>query len=111
MEVPSPAGPHQSGHPHLARCWDTDGAGLPTASASSGDGVLAVDQYLEQLHAGGVGEHAEHLDDQPRVIVGESPIHLTICVHMQIIAHPVGPGPPGSALPRGAEEFRHVESD
>jgi putative NADPH-quinone reductase len=39
----------------------------------------------QQLDAGGVGKHAEDLDDQIRVIVGQR-AYMPICIHTQIVA-------------------------
>ncbi|BBX07796.1 hypothetical protein MAIC_25990 [Mycolicibacterium aichiense] len=46
------------------------------------DTEFAVDQRPQQLHTGGVGQHAEDLNDQQRMVVGKLPI----CIHTQIIA-------------------------
>ena len=49
--------------------------------------TLGRGERPQNLNARGIGEHAEHLDDECGLLVGQ-PIanHLTICIHTRIVA-------------------------
>jgi hypothetical protein len=42
---------------------------------------LPAHQRPQHLHAGGVGQHPEHLDDQAHLIVVDTAMIRTICIH------------------------------
>jgi hypothetical protein len=46
-----------------------------------GDRQLPAHQRPQHLHAGGVGQHPEHLDDQAHLIVVDTAMIRTICIH------------------------------
>jgi hypothetical protein len=81
---PLPAGSHQACHPQLGEvlrnrwCWFSHMFGEFV------DRHLAVGERPQHLHAGGVGQHPEHLDDQADLIVRQPDILIT-CMHTQII--------------------------
>lgn len=78
-------GAHQARHPEFGQVLGHRGGGLAHSLGQVVDAQFAADQRPQQLDAGGVGEHAEHLEDQVGVVVGETGCML-ICIHTQIIA-------------------------
>ena len=85
----------------LARCCDTDGAGLPTRSAKSLTDNSLVDEGPQHPHASRVRlSKRQHLDHQTHLIVVQPLIAwLLIYVHTQILAD--GDEPPSPPHPAG----------
>jgi hypothetical protein len=82
---PLPTGSHQSSHPQLGEVLRHRRCGFAHMFGEFVDRHLAVGERPQHLHAGGVSQHPEHLDDQADLIVRQPDI-LTICMHTQIIA-------------------------
>ena len=61
-----PAGAHQARHPQLRQVLRHRRRRLADPCGEVVDRSSPSDQRPQQLHAGGVGEHPEHLDDQRR---------------------------------------------
>jgi hypothetical protein len=46
-----------------------------------------VNRHPQELNAGGIGEHLEHLDHQIHLIIGQRPpTHFFTCIHTQIVS-------------------------
>jgi hypothetical protein len=79
-------GLHQSRHPQLGQVLGHRRRRFAHMLREFVDRHLAVGQRPQHLHAGGVGEHSEHLDDQADLIVGQPNLFIT-CMHTQILRH------------------------
>lgn len=70
--------------------------------------TLGRGERPQNLNASGIGEHAEYLDDERGLLVGQ-PItnHLVICIHTRIVAQDRGAGYPvvGDTLRDGTAQL------
>jgi hypothetical protein len=82
---PLPTGSHQASHPQLGEVLRHRRCGFAHMLSEFVHRHLSVGERPQHLHAGGVGQHPEHLDNQADLIVRQPNI-LTICMHTQIIA-------------------------
>ena len=71
---PLPAGSHQARHPQLGEVLRHRRRGFAYMLGEFVDRHLAVGKRPQHLHAGGVSEHPEHLDDQADLIVRQPDI-------------------------------------
>ena len=95
-----PSGPDQPGHPQLRQMLGHRRARLADRFGQLVDRLLAVDQRPQDLDAGAVGEHPEHLDRQRDLILRQPAGRwLTICIHKQIVARRSLIGSVSVALP------------
>ena len=82
---PFPTGSYQPRHPQLGKVLRHRRRGFAHMLGEFVDRHLAVGERPQHLHAGGVGQHPEHLDDQADLIVRQPDIFV-ICMHTQIVA-------------------------
>jgi len=81
-----PAGAHETRHAQLCEVLGNRWRRLAHVLGKFVDRHLAMRQRPEHLHAGGVGQHPENLDDETGLVVGQ-PTFATICMHTQIIVN------------------------
>ena len=80
-------GSHQPRHPQLRQVLRHRRPRLADPFGEFVDRQLTVGERPQQLDAGRVGQHPEHLDDEVGLFVGQSAsADLLICIHTQIIA-------------------------
>src|SRR3954451_10297841 len=80
------AGLDQAGHAQLGQVLRHRGGQLADFAGQLVNRKLPADQRPQDSHPGGISEHAEHLDGQIDLIVGErTPIELVIRTDTQII--------------------------
>lgn len=86
-------GAHEPGHPQFRKVLGHRRCGLLDVCGQVVDRQLAIGESPQQLHAGGVGEHPEDLDDEIGLFVGQPPgAEFVICIHTQIVALQVASG-------------------
>ena len=86
------AGAHESGHPQLGQMLRHRRCGLPYQGRELVDRQFLVQHRPEQTHTGGVGEHAEHLGREFRLLPWQPWFMRIICMHTQIIGYWDGEG-------------------
>ena len=80
-----PARAHQTRHPQLRKVLGNRWRRFSDVLGEFVDRHLAMRQRPEHLHARGVGQHSEHLDDETGLVVGQATSAI-ICMHTQTIA-------------------------
>src|ERR1700758_5624798 len=81
-----PAGAHETCHPQLCQVLGNRWRRLAHVLGKFVDRHLAMRQRPEHLHAGGVSQHPEDLDDQTGLVIWQPPFAIT-CMHTQTIAN------------------------
>ncbi len=76
---------YQPGHPQLGQVLGHPGSRSPDGLGEFADGEFTVEQRPQQLQAGGVGEHPQHLDRQVDMLLGRHRPYVSICIHTQIV--------------------------
>lgn len=84
---PLPPGPDEPRHAQLREVLRHRRSGLSDVLGEVVHRSLRRGQRPEDLNAGGIREHPEHLDDEGRLFVGKPLLYfLTICMHTRIVA-------------------------
>lgn len=83
------SGRHESRHTQFRQMLTHRGSRLGQFRGELADGQFAIDQPPQDLHAGGIGQHAECLDHQTQFVGVElartvAP-GLVTCIHTQIV--------------------------
>ncbi len=74
-------------HPQLGQVLRYRRGGFTDVVGELVNRQLSIHERPKHLYACGIGEHAEHFDDEGSLIVGQPRTNLpTICIHAQIIA-------------------------
>ena len=84
------SGTDQTRHAQFRQVLGHRRGGLPDVTGEVADRHLTAAQRPQHLHPRGIGEHAEDLDDQVDLVIGQPPSASTfICMHTQIVERPL----------------------